>query len=56
MKTTQEDLDRLKAEISFHTRCKPCKGCGECERSLEIALKEQQEMQGMPRPCETCRL
>ena len=59
MKTMQEDLDRLKAEISFHTRCKPCKGCGECERILDIAIREWREARGgkaTVKPCESCRI
>lgn len=51
---TDKELDKLKAEISFHKHCKPCRECGECERILDIALKEKQEAQGEPRPCKSC--
>lgn len=51
---TDEELDKLKAEIAFHKHCKPCRNCGECERILDIALKEKQEAQGEPRPCKSC--
>lgn len=54
MKTV--DVERIKKEISFHAHCKPCRNCGECERILEIALKEAREAQGTPRPCGSCRL
>ena len=53
-----KELEKLKAEISYHTMCKPCRGCGECERVLDIALKEEKERRetkGMPRPCDDCR-
>ena len=53
-----KELERLKAEISYHTMCKPCRGCGACERVLDIALKEEKERRetkGMPRPCDDCR-
>lgn len=52
----EDDLEKIKKEISFHALCKPCRNCGECERILDIALKERREDQGKPRPCESCYL
>jgi hypothetical protein len=55
---TDKELDQLKAEIDFHKHCRPCRACGECERILDIAIKERQELQGgkaTEKPCESCR-
>lgn len=51
---TDKELEKLKAEIGYHTNCKPCRACGECEIILDIALKKKQEAQGEPRPCKSC--
>ena len=51
----KNELDKIKREISYHTMCKPCRNCGECERILEMALKEAEEKRGAA-PCESCRL
>lgn len=55
----EKAVERIKKEISYHSMCKKCTSCGECERVLEIALKEEEERRderGMPRPCKKCRL
>lgn len=49
-------IDELKKEIGYKTACKPCRGCGKCDEILKMALDEQRETQGMPRPCESCRI
>lgn len=54
MKTV--DIDQIKMEISFHSLCKPCCRCGECEKILDIVLKERGESRDMPRSCDSCRL
>lgn len=56
MSLSEQELDKLKEEISFHKHCKPCRNCGECERILEMVLKERQEAEGKPRPCDKCHL
>ena len=56
---TDAELDKLKAEIGYHATCKPCRDCGECERILDLAIKERQEMQGVKptkKPCDSCRM
>ena len=56
---TDAELDKLKAEIDFHKHCRPCHACGECERILDIAIKERQELQGekaTQKPCGSCRM
>ena len=56
---TDAELDKLKAEIDFHKHCYPCRDCGECERILDIAIKERREAQGgkaTVKPCESCRM
>lgn len=56
---TDKELDKLKAEIDFHKHCKPCRNCGECERILDIAINERQELEGeqaTKKPCESCRI
>lgn len=56
---TDEELDKLKAEIDFHKHCHPCHACGECERILDLAIKERQELQGekaTEKPCGSCRM
>ena len=57
--TTKKELDKLKTEIDFHTHCKPCRSCGECDRILKLAIKERQELQGekaTDKPCGSCRV
>ena len=56
---TDAELDKLKAEIDFHKHCSPCRACGECERILDLAIKERQELQGekaTEKPCGSCRM
>lgn len=56
---TDAELDKLKAEIDFHKHCRPCRACGECERILDLAIKERQELQGekaTEKPCGACRM
>ena len=56
---TDAELDKLKAEIGYHATCHPCRACGECERILDIAIKERQEAEddnATKKPCESCRM
>ena len=56
---TDAELDKLKAEIGYHATCKPCRNCGECERILDLSIKERQELQGekaTEKPCDSCRM
>ena len=56
---TDAELNKLKAEIGYHKQCKPCRACGECERILDIAIKERRELQGekaTEKPCGACRM
>ena len=56
---TDAELDKLKAEIGYHATCKPCRNCGECERILDLAIKERRELQGekaTEKPCGSCRM
>ena len=56
---TDNELDKLKAEIGFHKHCHPCRACGECERILDLAIKERQELKGYKqpeKPCGSCRM
>lgn len=56
---TDKELDKLKDEIDFHKHCRPCLACGECERILDIAIKERQELHGekaTEKPCGSCRM
>ena len=56
---TDAELDKLKEEVGDHATGKPCRACGEGERSLDIAIKERQELQGekaTEKPCGACRM
>ena len=65
---TEEDLQKIKAEIAFHALCRPCQNCGECERVLQIAIQEWREShppgvemlrlrpEQEKAPCQSCRL
>ena len=56
---TDAELDKLKDEIDFHKHCHPCRACGECERILDMAIKERRELQGekaTEKPCGACRM
>ena len=56
---TDRELDKLKAEIGYHKHCGKCRACGECDRILDIAIKERQELQGekaTEKPCGSCRM
>ena len=56
---TDKELDKLKAEIGYHTHCGQCRDCGECDRILNLAIKERQELQGVKateKPCGSCRM
>ena len=56
MNMDENEIDQIKKEISFHSLCKPCRGCGECEKILDLVLKERRESRDMPRSCDSCRL
>lgn len=56
MELNEKELEKLKEEINYHKTCGTCVSCGECERILEMVLKERQEAEGKPRPCDKCHL
>lgn len=51
---TEQELDKLKDEIGYHRSCDTCVNCGECDRILEMVIREQQEAQGKEKPCGEC--
>lgn len=52
------DIEKIKRELSFHTLHKPCRNCGECERILDMALKEARDASSDKEAvkCEKCGL
>ena len=54
----EDDLEKIKKEISFHALCKPCRNCGQCDRILKLAIDEAKSLSSdeKRKPCESCRM
>jgi hypothetical protein len=55
---TEQELDKLKAEINYRRACGTCVACGECDTILKMAIEEKRlEKEGKAeKPCNSCRL
>lgn len=53
---TEQEVEKLKEEIGYHRTCGTCVNCGECDRILELVVREKQEAEGKVKPCASCGL